>query len=159
MVTEYHFHDRDDYAIVIDYFKIDDLKTQFKELLTAYRQYMTLESQRESLELQGRENYRDLKKTADLAICTFRASFRSKLDDHPEVLDIRQDFDNVIDTMMGWVEQVLPPVLPTQGTSTRESFSDINECSDRLRVLASETDEVIGQPACPWPFIKRLKFV
>jgi predicted ATPase len=150
VVTEYHFHDRDDYFIEIDYFTMQELRSQFKELLGAYRQYESPEPP--DMPAADRE---DLRKNAVLAQSTFRASFRNKLDDHPEVLGTLP-LREAIDTMMGWVEQVLPR-LSTQENSLRESFSDINQCSNRLTVLASETDE--RDQAYPWPFIRKLKLV
>ncbi|QKX56123.1 uncharacterized protein TRUGW13939_03223 [Talaromyces rugulosus] len=148
VVTEYHFHDRDDYFIEIEYFTMQELRRQFEQLLGAYRQHKFPESP--TMSAADRE---DLGKNAALAQSTFRASFRNKLDDHPEVLDTLP-FSDAIDTMMGWVEQVLPS-LGTQENSLRESFSDINQCSNRLTVLASETDE--RDQAYSWPLIRKLK--
>jgi hypothetical protein len=150
VVTEYHFHDRDDYCIEIEYFTMQELRRQFEQLLGAYRQHKFPESP--TMSAADRE---DLGKNAALAQSTFRASFRNKLDDRPEVLDTLP-FSDAIDTMMGWVEQVLPR-LGTQENSLRESFSDTNQCSNRLTVLASETDE--RDQAYSWPLIRKLKLV
>lgn len=99
----------------------------------------------------------DLLGKAALAESTFRASFRNKLDDNPEVLSTLP-LENAIDIMMGWVGQTLPGLVRTQENSImQESFSDINQCSNRLKFLASETDG--RDQTCSWPFIRKLKFV
>lgn len=130
---------------------MQELRSQFEQLLGAYREDKTPPP---NMTAADRE---DLLGKAVLAESTFRASFRNKLDDHSEVLST-VPLEDAIDVMMGWVEQVLPRSVRTQENSTmRQSFSDINQCSNRLKVLASETDE--RDQACYWPFIRKLKFV
>ncbi|KAH8688821.1 hypothetical protein BGW36DRAFT_392225 [Talaromyces proteolyticus] len=144
VVTEYHFHDRDDYSIDIDYFTVQELRTQFEQLLSAYREH---ESTTEDDVRQA------MRQKADLAKSTFQASFRYKLDDDPELLGTLP-FDQAINKMMVWVLEVVPG-LDTRDRDTRESFEDINQCSNRLRILTSDTEE--RDQACLWPFIRKLK--
>lgn len=154
-MTEYHFHDRNDYSIEVDYFSLEELQTQFEQLLSSLREYeSTTASVLASMAAEDREN---LKRKADLATSTFRASFRERLDNNPALLDVAA-FDAAINTMMTWVSQILPQLgMGESGILSRESFDDINQCSNRLKSLTSETEE--RDQACLWPFIRKLKFV
>lgn len=103
------------------------------------------------------EDRENLKRKADLATNTFRASFRERLDDNPAVLDT-MDFNEAIHTIMTWVVDVLPQLCTVESVIlSRESFDDINQCSIRLKSLTSETEE--RDQACLWPFIRKIKFV
>ncbi|EED13693.1 conserved hypothetical protein [Talaromyces stipitatus ATCC 10500] len=154
VVTEYHFHDKNDYSIGIEYFTVQELRTQFEQLLRVYREHksMTVAEAGEDLR-QETEAREDLRQKAELAKVTFQASFRRKLDDIPEVLS-DLPYDQAVNTMMAWVPEVAPE-LGTRVGETREAFEDINECSNRLRILTSEMEE--GGQACLWPFIRKLK--
>lgn len=158
VVTEYHYHDRNDYSIEIDYFSLQELQTQFEQLLSSLREYnSTTASVPTAMTAEERENRENLKRKADLATSTFRASFRERLDNNPAVLDVVA-FDEAIKTMMTWVSQVLPPLGSGESDIlSRESFDDIHQCSNRLKSLTSETEE--RDQACLWPFIRKLKFV
>lgn len=130
---------------------MQELRSQFEQLLGAYRED---KNPPPNMTAADRE---DLLGKAALAESTFRASFRNKFDDNSEVFGT-VPLGDAIDIMMSWAEQVLPRLARTQENSTmRETFSDINQCSNRLKVLASETDE--RDQACSWPFIRKLKFV
>lgn len=134
---------------------MQELQTQFEQLLSSFREYKsTTASALAAMAAEDREN---LKRKADLAKSTFKASFRERLDNTPAVLDVVA-FDEAIDTMMTWVSQVLPQLgTGESGILPRESFDDINQCSNRLKSLTSETEE--RDQACLWPFIRKLKFV
>lgn len=152
VVTEYHYHDRDDYAIEIDYFTKEELRDSFKELLSAYRQYES--SNLTDMRAEDREDFRI---KAALAKSTFDASFGNKLSSHPGVLDALS-FDVAIDTMMEWVTQVLPRSSTQEDIAImRESFTDVQTCSSRLRILTSGDGETRQQSL--WPFIRKLRFV
>ncbi|KUL85849.1 hypothetical protein ZTR_07402 [Talaromyces verruculosus] len=153
VVTEYHFHDRNDYSIEVDYFSLQELQTQFEQLLSSFREYKSkTASDLADMAAEDREN---LKRKADLATSTFRASFGERLDNTPAVLDVVA-FDEAINTMITWVSQVLPQLgMGESGILSRESFDDMNQCSNRLKSLTSETEE--RDQACLWPFIRKLK--
>ncbi|RYO81753.1 hypothetical protein DL764_009715 [Monosporascus ibericus] len=152
-VTEYLFHDRDDFIIHVDYFPLDELKKQFEELLRAYRDYQSPpRNSRGRDEDDEDDNNRRLQRKADLAGETLRASFRERLEQTPTVLS-SMPFDHAVETMMEWASQL----LPRQGG--QESFSTLEGCSSRLRELSSESDESLpngGSRTC-WPFIQKLR--
>lgn len=103
------------------------------------------------------EDRENLKQKADLAISTFRASFGEKLENTPALLEVVA-FNEAINTMMTWVSQVLPLLEREEsGILSKEVFDDMNQCSNRLKSLTSETGER-GQPSL-WPFIRKIKFV
>lgn len=144
-MTEYHFHDQDDFIIHVDYFTLEELKTQFEDLLQAYREYKTLTS-RSDITAEEREN---LKKKADLASSTFTSSFRDRLTQSPRIL-LSLPFDHALDTMMDWASQIL-----SQQGNTRNSFALIKQCSSRLNQLTSETDDATHTSV--WPFIRKIR--
>jgi hypothetical protein len=134
---------------------LQELQTQFEQLLSSFREYKsTTVSALAAMAAEDREN---LKRKADLATSTFRASFGERLGNTPAVLD-GVAFDEAINTMMTWVSQVLPQLgTGESGILLRESFDDANQCSNRLKSLTSETEE--RDQTCLWPFIRKLKFV
>jgi hypothetical protein len=99
VVTEYHFHDQNSYLIEVDYFTTKELRTQFEQLLSAYRE-------------------------------------------HEATIPAERLEDLGLDGLNG---------------NARESFENIDQCSDRLKKLTSETEE--NEQTCLWPFIRTLKFV
>jgi hypothetical protein len=148
-VTEYHFHSRNDLVIVIDYFTPEELKQQYDELLRAYRQNAT--SATETMSADERD---DLQKRADLAINTFRASFRRRLNENPSIL-LSTPLGDALDSMMTWVSQILAQQGGNRRDSqSRETFRNAEQCSSRLKALTSEADE--AGPSF-WPFIRKIK--
>ncbi|KAF2789491.1 hypothetical protein K505DRAFT_365563 [Melanomma pulvis-pyrius CBS 109.77] len=145
VVTEYHFHERDDFIIQVDYFTLEALRRQFKELLRAYREYQSLPNDSDITN----EERADLKKRADLAKNTFSASFKERLVQNPGIL-LSLPFDQAVNIMIVWALQILP-----QQETTRESFGLIRQCSARLTQLTSETDSVAQ--TCVWPFIRKIR--
>lgn len=95
------------------------------------------------------EEREEFKKREELALNTFKASFRTRLDDNPELL-LSLPLEQALDTMMTWTTQILSHQGPTQ-----ETFDTDDQCSSRLKVLTSEMDGD-GQ-ICLWPFIKKLR--
>ncbi|RYP50632.1 hypothetical protein DL768_003914 [Monosporascus sp. mg162] len=153
-VTEYLFHDRDDFIIHVDYFPLDELKKQFEELLRAHRDYQSLprNSRGRDEDDEDNSNGRGLQRKADLARETLRASFRERLEQAPTVLS-SMPFGHAVETMVEWASQL----LPRQGG--QESFSTVEGCSSRLRELSSESDDSLpngGSRTC-WPFIQKLR--
>lgn len=138
----------------MDYFTLDELKTQFEELLRAYRDFHSLpEASRRADDNDDSDGDKQRsKKTAELAIETFRASFKERLDRTPRVLT-SMPFDRAVGSMVEWASQLLPR------DAGQESFSTIEACSSRLRELTSESNDVStnGPPRTCWPFIQKLR--
>ena len=154
MVTEYHFHDRDNFVIQIDYFSIQQLKLQFEELLQAYRSFHL---GRAGTTREERDEREELKKRADLAKHTFKASFGSRFSEDDGML-LTRSFTDMIGIMVRWAEEMLPRQQEDRGLATEfESFNSANECSTRLGALTSEVETGRGQSL--WPFIRKLRLI
>lgn len=154
-VTEYVYHDSDEYKIQVQYFDRDELEHQFKDLLSAYR---NTEDPHDSLE-SGQQNKEDLQENkealvqkANLARQTFEAIFTSYLKEDPEALS-REGFSPTIEKMMLWVRELLPE------SKHEESFATLQECADRLIILTSGAGNSFpsSQSGMRWPLIKSMK--
>jgi predicted metalloprotease len=151
VVTEYHYHDQDDFVIHVEYFTMSELRKQFQELLAAYRQH---EMGADSMTAAERE---DLAKRAELALDTFQASFRPELEQNPRIL-LDSSLEDALHTLVVWADKVIPRQLQSDSQSrSRETFGDLQECSERLKMLTSETEG--ASEACRWPFIRKIRFV
>lgn len=154
-MTEYLYHDRNDFIIHVDYFSLDELKSQFEELLRAYRDYQLLpriSRGRNEDEDNDDGDRRTLERKASLARETFRASFQEKLEQVPTILTT-MPFELAVGKMIEWASRILPP------EEGHEAFSTVEGCSTRLRQLTSESDDSFrtgGSRSC-WPFIQKLR--
>lgn len=129
---------------------MDQLKTQFEELLRAYRDYHLQSSISNDADEDGDGNM--LQRKAKLAKETFNASFKEKLEQTPNLL-LSIPFDIAIGTMLNWASQRLPRRID------EESFNTAEDCSSRLRELTSASEDSasgdIGRTF--WPFIQKLR--
>lgn len=152
-VTEYVYHDRDDYVIQVDYFPLDELKKQFEELLQAYRDYESLyqNPNRRARDDEEDNDRRRSQRKAELAKETFKASFGHRLEQTPTLLS-SMTFAHAIHTMLEWASQLVPH------ERSRESFDTVDQCSARLRGLTSESDDASRRRSrtC-WPFIHKIQ--
>jgi hypothetical protein len=147
-VTEYHHHDRDNFILEVKYFTMDDLKTQFRDLLQAMREHASSNGP----DMTPGE-VEDLEHRARLAKDTFRAAF-SHVPDYSQARLLSQPFQTTLQTLLGWASDILR-MSGTNGQS-RESFGRIEECSSRMRRLTSDI-EGSGE-ACLWPFIRKIRY-
>jgi hypothetical protein len=94
-----------------------------------------------------------LQKRADLALHTFKASFRGRFERNLDELR-NMDFDWTIGKLLEWAQELLPSPSEDGNNHKSETLSNQEECAARLRALTSES----GVPeSCLWPFIKKLK--
>ncbi|KAH6642927.1 hypothetical protein C7974DRAFT_301862 [Boeremia exigua] len=153
-VTEYIYHDKDNFIIHVDYFTLDELRRQFEELLRAYRDYEELPETAKSKggNKEAQSVNKVLEKKANLATQTFSAIFKAKLGNEPTVLSTMV-FERAINLMVGWAEDLLPR------TNDQESFNTDEQCSSRLRELTSESDAraTNGATQNQWPLIRKLR--
>jgi hypothetical protein len=152
-VTEYHFHDRDDYALHIEYFPQEELRRQFEDLLQAYQKHREFVRVPSAMDISADE-LKDLETKAKLARNTFYASFRDRW---TSISDSVDDVAQTLDIIMVWVSQSLP-LLYVNDHALHESIGTLEQCKDRLHELSSETDGTyVGVQACPWPFIRKIR--
>lgn len=155
-MTEYHFHERDDFVVHVDFFSRDQLKQQFEELLRARRDFEALGShgRGERGDGQSDSDRRQLEKKATLALEMFRAGFGNRLQEMPRILSTAP-FDRAIATMMDWATELLPT------HAQQMSFGTIEECSTWLRDVSSESasDHPASHPNArrTWPFIHKIR--
>ncbi len=143
MVTEYHYHDRDNFLIDVELFGIDELMEQATDLLQSYRRFH-LNAERMADE-DGRNHFEDRAKVAE---DTFKAMFRGRLDDE-EFLQTEPE-DAVLATLRSWIQVLRPSQI-----NGRLPAASLADCSSRLIQL---TSEVAGaQEAAVWPYIKGIK--
>lgn len=155
-MTEYHYHNQDDFLVQVDYFTMDELHMQYKEMLRSYRDSRDLSPTKNSAP-EDRDNY--LQNSANIAIGVFQASFRERLNETPAVLS-STPFEDAIHTLMVWASQALPSQSNFNNKGNREFFKKVEDCSDRLSELTSETRDPLnslGSQPCPWPFVKKVR--
>ncbi|KAJ4302862.1 hypothetical protein N0V90_001753 [Kalmusia sp. IMI 367209] len=152
VATEYHYHERDDYIIQVEYFTLEELKKQYQEMIRDYQENESPPSD------ATEEHLQDLQRKARLAKKTLRASFGKRMKQTPSVFTFQ--IDHAVDTMLQWASQLLPRDRVGQSIQTRETHSTLSTCSSRLRELISE-DKVAEtnrvEQTCPWPFLRKLK--
>ncbi|EDU46388.1 conserved hypothetical protein [Pyrenophora tritici-repentis Pt-1C-BFP] len=152
-VTEYMFHERDDFTIHVDYFTLHELRRQFEELLRAHRDYQSLLKAPKSNggDEEGESGGKALRRKADLATQTFQAIFREKLHENPNALS-SMEFDRAVGLMVDWASALLPRL---QG---QQSFGTIERCSARLRELTSDSIDPSNNSVSQtrWPFIRKI---
>ncbi|KAH7071874.1 hypothetical protein BKA63DRAFT_492539 [Paraphoma chrysanthemicola] len=153
-VTEYHFHERNDFVVHVDYFSLEELKTQFEELLRAHRDFHLLPARRGSgTEDDVTENERlIMQRKAELAMQTFRTSFGARLIEIPELLS-STPFEQAVAMMVEWASQLVPQ------QAQRNTFSILEDCAAWLRTLSSETDSSsrTGSGRTSWPFMQKVR--
>jgi hypothetical protein len=149
-VTEFHFHDKENFIIHVDYFSSEALKTQFEELLKAYRDDQSLLGDMRTGD-EDAKVYRDtLTRKASLALATFKTSFGDWLGKESSLLST-VPFDRAIEKMIKRVSQLLP------SQAGPEPFSTIEACSIRLRELVSEPNIANADSPTYWPFIRKVR--
>lgn len=155
-MTEYHFHEQDDFLVRVDYFSLQQLRQQFEELLRAHRDFEESRSRRgrSSGDNTSDHDMGQLEKKSELALETFRACFGEKLREKPGIIST-MTFQRAISTMIDWAFTLLPK------QAEQMSFSAIAECSSWLRDISSESrpeSYLQSSNARPsWPLIQKIR--
>lgn len=145
VVTEYHYHSIDGFAIEVEWFSRDETEAQLTELLKAYRSYHLRGADVDEREVG------DLEKLAEVARDTFRAMFRGRLGDEEFLLQWSES--RVMRTFRSWVAEA--DYSPTG----RQTFSSLEDCSAHLMPLTSDqnqSEEPTEEPS-KWPYIRKVK--
>lgn len=134
VVTEYHFHNDNNFVIEVEFFSEDELNEQLAQLLGTYRLFKS-----------GDES--ETADNAKLAIDTFRSMFRGKLGNedwlsHASERDILENFK----TWANEARRLAPPC--------RKVVQTIGECSSTLLPLSSESND--PQQFSVWPYIRKI---
>ncbi|CAI6334688.1 unnamed protein product [Periconia digitata] len=154
VVTEYKYHERDDFMIEIEYLTMEELQLTFEDLLTNYRDYKS-----STLSEKSTIDQKELEKKADIALSIFKTTFKGQLEDSPTVLS-SMAFNIAVETMLDWARQLLPPPsVFGSGSPMRpqEWYTRAEDCSNRLSQLTSEaTSPESRHQSHPWPLIKKI---
>ncbi|KAF1955086.1 hypothetical protein CC80DRAFT_493422 [Byssothecium circinans] len=161
VVTEYHYHDRDDFTIHVDYFNVNELKSLYENLLRAYRDNQIIEKEQspDPNDKPTKAEKERLQATADIATSTFQASFPDLLESRPTILN-SLPFDYAIKLMLDCADRLLRAYSKTNDGAVQESFDSATACSTRLTQLTSQiagSDMNDRAQASTWPFIKKLR--
>jgi len=127
----------------VGWFSKDELVTQLRGLLQAYRLYHLHGL---DLDQSALESARDLSQVAE---DTFQAMFRGRLED--DGLLTRWSESDIIQLFESWLETV------DRSPSEREVCNSLGDCSSRLMELTSERMGIQG--ASKWPYIRKVRFV
>lgn len=142
VVTEYHYHDADDFVVEVERFSIEELQRQLAELLGYYRNFHV---HGDSLDAEARK---DLEAKAKLAVDTFQAMFRGSLQDEEWLLEESQE------TILAQFRTWMTHAFGFQ-SSSRQVATSSEQCSRLLMELTSEVLDAQG-PAT-WPYIRKIK--
>ncbi|KAI0431968.1 hypothetical protein F5Y09DRAFT_303069 [Xylaria sp. FL1042] len=144
VVTEFHFHEDERLAIVVERFSEDELVPQLKSLLQDYRHFHLdqnlYSSQGEVADLANLEN------RAGLARSTFQVMFPEIFKEEDTFL--RETEAESISTLNSWVENFDQSMI--QG---RRFGLSLDECSSWLMQLSSDTS---SERTSLWPWIKKI---
>lgn len=143
MVTEYKYHDSNDFIIDVEWFGIDEIAAQLTELLQSYRHYHLHSAN------MDREERKDFGDRANVARDTFRAMFKGRLED--EAFLTQWPEQTVLETLQSWAQQLGPSL-----TSRREVQDSLRDCSALLMRLTSEQNT--AQEPAKWPYIRKITF-
>ncbi|KAI0803895.1 hypothetical protein GGR55DRAFT_699812 [Xylaria sp. FL0064] len=141
VVTEFHFHEDERFAIVVEKFSEAELMPQLRSLLQDYRHFHL---NRDSFSSQ--EEVADLEKRAGIARDTFQAMFPAAFIVNNTFL--RENEAEALSTLISWVQSFDQSII-----QERRSGLGLNECSSWLMQLSSDTSSE-GAPL--WPWIKKI---
>ncbi|KAI1275476.1 hypothetical protein F5Y07DRAFT_389933 [Xylaria sp. FL0933] len=141
VVTEFHFHEDERFAIVVEKFSEAELMPQLQSLLQDYRHFHL---NRDSFSSQ--EEVADLEKRASIARDTFQAMF-------PTAFIVNNTFLSeseveALSTLISWVQSFDQSII-----HDRRSGLGLDECSSSLMQLSSDTS---SERTPLWPWIKKI---
>lgn len=134
VVTEYHFHNDDDFVIEVEMFSEEELNEQLAQLLGTYRSFKS-----------GVEP--EAERKAKLAIDTFKSMFRGKLRNETWLLNASES--DILDNFKTWANEAR-----RLGPPRRQVVQTIGECSSALLPLSSEPND--SPQFSVWPYVRKI---
>ncbi|KAI1348075.1 hypothetical protein F5Y01DRAFT_228690 [Xylaria sp. FL0043] len=141
VVTEFHFHEDERFAIVVEKFSEAELMPQLQSLLQDYRHFHL---NRDSFSSQ--EEVGDLEKRAGIARDTFQAMFPTAFIGNNTFLS--ESEAEALSTLISWVQSFDKSII-----HDRRSELGLDECSSWLMQLSSDTS---SERVPLWPWIKKI---
>lgn len=145
VVTEYHYHNEDKFALQLNLFSVDELNSQIKTMLQTYRLFHLHRD-----EIEEELDRRDAEAKAKVAIDTFHAMFRGRLTSDDFLINGPEEA--VCETLAEWAVGARPLEV-----NTWQRELSLKTCTDALMVLSSEPPSR-KEPAV-WPYIKNIRYV
>lgn len=142
VVTEYHHHDDDGFAIEVELFTMDEITEHLKEMLQSYRHFHSHEDEMDS------EDRKDFEEKADRAQDTFHSMFRNRMNDSRFLLD--QTEAAALRKLTAMATESRPSSI-----GARSAGLTLKTCSALLMGYSSEKTAA-GEPAI-WPYIRKIK--
>ncbi|KAH8883504.1 hypothetical protein GQ53DRAFT_699385 [Thozetella sp. PMI_491] len=143
VVTEYHYHDQEDFLLEVEWFSEEEIDAQILELLSAYRFF--------HLANLSNEEKEEAEEKATVAYDTFQAMFRHRLrDEGGKDFLLDNDETRILDVLAGWAAER----NVAQETVTERIVSP-QQCSTRLMALTSEL--ISSEEPADWPFISKIR--
>lgn len=151
MVTEYHYHEEDDFVLETQYFTLADIENQFTQLLDEYRRFHLHKDELKSAETPE-SDFKGAEKRARIAQKTFDTVFRGT-DHFPQQHRLLPSSEDAKKALLNGIRNLYPTNEP--GTNVaRERFEKRKQCSQRILELTSEKISPT-QPA-RWPLIQKV---
>ncbi|KAK3322792.1 hypothetical protein B0H66DRAFT_475296 [Apodospora peruviana] len=145
-VTEYHYHGRDDFAIEVDLFDRQELRSQLTEMVQAYRRHHMRPPSTD------KEEQEDIARRAQVAGHTFQNMFRGPNRLRGGRFVRGESEDVIIETMLQWAEELRPSDL-----SGRTVQPSREACTEFLIRLTSDSASSDTQTPLAWPYIKKIR--
>ena len=149
VVTEFHYHDSDDFDIAVEYFNLQEVKDQFTELLQAYRRYHLRDVN------SNEDGGAEFKEKAEIARDTLRAAFGGRLTREEDLL-VNETEEAVMNILLEWTRMSRVRLVDGSGDAQRYTVAGLAQCSRRLGELSSELSS--ERDGAVWPFIRKIKF-
>jgi hypothetical protein len=152
VVTEYHYHDEDNFAIEVEWFTTEELHAQLTKLLGGFRRYYLHNDDMKD---------EDSKPLAKLAEGTFRAMFgglsKINLLEGSGEDEIRSEREILLELSR------MANEVASSKMHYRTHHDDLQACSNALMQLTSEGSLDEGQNAgdrepASWPYIKKIRW-
>ncbi|KAI0865909.1 hypothetical protein F4860DRAFT_458178 [Xylaria cubensis] len=141
VVTEFHFHDDEEFAITVERFSEAELLPQLENLLRDYRHFHLNRDSLEAHELA------DFEKRAKLASDTFHALFRGNfVEENTFIKDTEFQASSMLQS---WVRDFDQSMIQPE-----YSGLNLRQCSALLMELTSDTT---SDTATIWPWVKKIK--
>lgn len=142
VVTEFHYHDNDDYIIEKELFTMDEIMGQVTELLQSYRSYYLSNMDMDPDDKKSQEE------RATIAQDTFQAMFRGRLESERFLIDGQET--TVLETLRSWAQEIMPSTM-----RGREVTVTPADCSTLLAQFTSEQSS--DQQPSVWPYLRKIK--
>ncbi|KAK4245737.1 nuclear GTPase SLIP-GC [Corynascus novoguineensis] len=148
VVTEYLYHDRDDYIVEVVPFSQDELRKQLAEMVHGYCHY---HRHCDSAALGSDSDSDDIKyweEKAAQARDSFQAMFQNRFS--PDLIQSGRSEEDILETLISWSQEMGPTDI-----QSRQEKRETKECSNLVKQLTSSAPNSRG--ATNWRYIKKIR--